>query len=497
MTTVIKPQTRDEFFLAVFLQGALNRRKKSVALDVDRCTDFLKGRREEKDLWTLVAETARSFDGMAVYDLAPGDVSVNMAATACAAENLLGVPRSLAERVGRYGLKAVFDAAQYPGGDAERQRVVWLKYRGRLRRDCLIHQVTADMGDGMRAGLRDYAIARGAFTFFARPEEDAGFLSEVLGWAERNIPVHGWTTDEIAFVRALSLFGDYLIPSDWSCNHSYFARSRAKSFVQRGRAENTPELAGKADPDAHYLSIVVSDGDNVQWLERGFCLDGLYGERLRTPRSYKMSWTAAPMLCRLCPAALEDIYSRAENDTFVCGVSGIGYTNCMTFPRERLGAFARKTAAGMKKADLRVIALLDNLENVKEGEAEQRLARFACRENIAGGIWQLDPDRYESGKGKIFWACGKPFVSVGISLWHPSCRHEGVTKEWLDGIAEKIAAAPADVTSERGYTVLNVHPWSIRMEDVDYLVSRLPERVRIVSAEELIALVSANVAHKG
>lgn len=147
----------------------------------------------------------------------------------------------------------------------------------------------------------------------------------------------------------------------------------------------------------------------------------------------------------------------------------------------------------MKYADMRVVTLLDDMRRIPAEGPEGRLARFAEQENISGGIWELDPDRYQSGRGKIFWAKGKPFISVGVSLWHPSCKAESVTREWLDSVAAEIAAKPADLRSERGYTVLNVHPWSICMDDVDYLVSRLPGRIKIVSAEELVALVSANV----
>ena len=55
---VIKPQTEAEFSLAVFLQGALNRRGVETAIDVDRCLDYRKGG-TEKDLWRLVEETPR------------------------------------------------------------------------------------------------------------------------------------------------------------------------------------------------------------------------------------------------------------------------------------------------------------------------------------------------------------------------------------------------------------------------------------------------------
>lgn len=490
MTYVLKASelSDDELSLAVFLQGALNKRTKSVYLDIDDYMEYLSEEREYCGLWELFSKSALLFDGLVVYDYAPSDVSVNMAATICAAENLLGVPRSLLQKAERYGLKVKFDTAEIEGGDAERQRAVWIRCRDRLKKDCLVHQVTA--GNGFRVGLRDFALSHGAFTFFARPEEDGEFLSEVLGWADKNIPVYGWTTDELAFVRRLSAFGDYLIPSDWSCNHSYLSGETFRRLRQLCKGE-----ALKAKGDKHYLAIVVSDGDNVQWLERDFARESNYGQRLRRKRDYKMSWTAAPILCKICPSALENIYRKAERDTFVCGVSGIGYTNPMTYPEEYLAEFARRTSEGMEYADMSVLTLLDNIENTKDGNAERRLKYFAERESVVGGIWQLDPDRYESGGGKIFWSKGKPFVSVGISFWHPSCDRAQVDKVWLDGIVTEINGRKADIASEEGYTVLNVHPWSTDMDDLDYVVSRLDKHVEIVYAEELIDLIARNVKH--
>lgn len=490
MTYVIKADglSDDELSLAVFLQGALNKRERSVYLDIENYLGYLSGERRYCGLWELLEQSAPLFDGLAVYDYARDDVSVNMAATVCAAENLLGVPRSLAARAAGSGLSVKFDAATVKGSAAERQRAVWMRCRDKLKKDCLVHQATT--ADGFRTGLRDFGISHGAFTFFARPGEDAEFLSEVLGWADKNIPVYGWTTDELAFVRRLSEFGDYLIPSDWSCNHSYLSRESFCSLRQPCKKE-----AVEARPEKHYLAVVVSDGDNVQWLERDFARESNYGQRTGRKRDYKMSWTAAPMLCKICPTALENIYRKAEKDTFICGVSGIGYTNVMTYPEKYLAEFARRTAEGMKHADMRVLALLDNIENTYGGNAERRLAYFAEREEIAGGIWQLDPDRYESGRGRIYWAKGKPFVSVGISLWHPSCDPAQVDRAWLDGIADKINARKADIASEEGYTVLNVHPWSTDMDDLDYVVSRLDGHIELVFAEELIDLIARNVRH--
>lgn len=489
MTYVIsaKDMSEEEIALVVFLQGVVNRGERRLFLDVDNYLEYAPQQYQRCGVWEALAEYVGLFDGLAVYDLRDGDVAVNLAATVCAAGNSLGVPRALLEKVRVIvgALPVLFDAADVAGSDAERQRAVWLQYRDKLRKDSLVHQVTEGH---YHIQLRDQAIASRVFTFFARPERDEAFLNEVLDWADRIIPVYGWTTDEIAFVKKLSQFGDYIVPADWSHNHSYTATDTFTPVKQRCKDEKLV-----ADEKKHYLAIVVSDGDNVQWFERDFSTDSHYGQRRKAPVRYKMSWTAPPLLSKICPAALQKIYGAAEADTFICGVSGIGYTNCMTFPRALLSAYAEATAEGMKNADMRVLALLDNVANTKEGNAEDRLAEFAKHEQIAGGIWQLDPDRYESGKGKIWFVNGKPFISVGISMWHPSCSREGVTEEWLDGIAAAINARPIDIRSENGYTVLNVHPWSTDMQMLDHVVSRLAEHVEIVSAGELIDIIGENV----
>ena len=478
----------EELALAVFLQGAVNRGGKKICLDIDRYTDYLTLPYRRMRLAEALDAFAPDLPALAVFDYAEGDVSINLAAAVCAAEGYLGVPRLQLPSLGKYGLPVAFDAADVRGGDAERQRTVWLRCRGKLRRDCLFHQVTE--GEAYRPHLRDAAIACGAFTFFAKTGEDNAFLEEVLGWAERGIPVYGWTDNEIAFVRTLSCFGDYVVPSDWSCNHSFFGGEAPV----RQRQHCVPAKI-KADPRKHYLAVVVSDGDNVQWLERNFLGDGLFGQRTAGACSRKMSWTAPPLLARICPPALGKAYAAAKNDTFVCGVSGIGYTNCMTYPEELLPHYAEQTAQAMREADLHVLALLDNVAHTGGGNAERRLAYFSAQEQIEGGIWQLDPDRYESGKGKIFWSNGKPFVSVGVSLWHPSCDPAKVTDEWLDGIVRQLNARQADIHSECGYTVLNVHPWTMDMRRVDYVLSRLAPHIEVVYAEELLALIRENVPH--
>ena len=169
--------SREAFALAIFLQGGVNRHSRRLVLDVDNYLSYIKDEIEFLTLEDAIARFAGEFDGLAVFDLEAGYVSINLAATVCAAENLLGVPRGL------MGLlpagRVVFDAADFRGTNAERQRQIFYRYRDKLDRRGLVHQVV--VGDDYHLQLRDFAIARGYLTFFTdETDEDLAFRREVL-----------------------------------------------------------------------------------------------------------------------------------------------------------------------------------------------------------------------------------------------------------------------------------------------------------------------------
>lgn len=496
MLKVIKRSelSRDEYALATFLQGAVNKKYgKRILIDVDIYLNYVREPYEYADLWELVSEYTPCFEGLAVYDLACDDVGINLAATVCAVRELLGVPRALLHRIGG-GLPILFDAADCKGSNAERQAKVFDEYKDRLDPNGLVHQVVK--GDDFHIELRDFAIMKGYFTFFTdETPEDIAFRGKVLTWANRNIGIYGWTTDEIAFLKNISAYGNYVVPMDWSANHSYFSADGETAQVckQKNHARQIP-----TDKNKHYVAIVVSDGDNVQWLERNFATDSTYGQRMRSTMNYKINWTASPSMTTLCPDVLQGLYDRARADYFITGVSGIGYTNLLTYPSEHFETFADITANAMKNADLKYMCMLDNTDMLGDiDEAHRKLDILASHEEICGGIWELDPNRYESGKGRVLFSSnGKPFASVRLSLWHPSNKVGMITKEWLDGYIDKINSYPCAPDTIDGYTVLNFHPWTMEIEDLDYLVSRLGEQVEIVWVDEMLEMMKKNLKHE-
>lgn len=478
----------DERALALSVQGIVNRYDKRVFIDVDRYRDYL----IDKELrfvgvFEIIKIFKNIFTGFVSYDLNCRDVGVNMAATISAAYDVLGVPYALKDKVSSLGLNELADLADVKGDPAQRQKIVFDFCFGRLNKDGLVHQVVEPGNFHIR--LRDLAVCkRYACIYTDESEQGKSFRRYVLSKLQSNIPVYGWNSDEISFIKDISVFGDYALPSDWSCNHSYFSQEEAS--VTQSRV-NSPVSRNK-----HYVALVVSDGDNIQWLERDFALDGgAFGQRKESPNRYKMTWTISPSLIKLCPTVAKDIYSSAREDYFISGVSGIGYANLLAYPPEHLDEFTSKTRSAMQKSDLRVVCMLDNFANTENTALVQNvLSKYSRFDDVIGGVWELDPDRYGSGRGKIFWSDGKPFVSVRFTMWHPGGDMSCVTDKWLEDLANEVNSMPVCPSKEEGYSVVNVHPWTMNQRSIDYFVSKLDlNKVELVYADELLNLIKNNV----
>lgn len=107
----------------------------------------------------------------------------------------------------------------------------------------------------------------------------------------------------------------------------------------------------------------------------------------------------------------------------------------------------------------------------------------------------LDPTRYAGGEGKIWFVNDKPFISYRLSLWHPDGENAVVTHEWLDEQAAVVNSYPADIHSINGYSVINIHPWSVSIDDLAYFVSQLDDDVVLVTVDELMLMINQNVPH--
>lgn len=342
------------------------------------------------------------------------------------------------------------------------------------------------------SGIRDLAIQQGFYTFYIDDDEDTNLLRKrVMEYAGDNAPVLGWVKYEVSFVTQASKSGNIALPSDHCYNNSFLA-----SFICEIPEQKHKEAKEYTDETKHYCAIVFSDGDNLQWIQNGY---SEFYQKRALAEQFPITWSFPPLLQDFSSVTVNRIYSDAtENDYFIAGVSGAGYIHPTEYPFSALGGFTDITAASMKKSNLSYVSILDSTpdSDYDDKKLTDRLEYYARYDNIKGGILSLDPTRYEGGKGKVYFVNDKPFASYRLSLWHPDGENATVTEEWLNEQAEKVNSYPADVKTVNGYSVINVHPWSISVENLAYFVSRLDSDVVLVTLDELLTMMEENIPHQ-
>lgn len=360
------------------------------------------------------------------------------------------------------------------------------EYKDSFRKDSLVHMYY------YACGMRDFAIQQKIFVMYVNDDDYIGmnFRNKVMEDLEPASVIFGWCQYEVKFTKSISRYGHSVIPSDHSYNLSMLSSFENDNAVFDTKIPSEITL----DENKHYVSLVYSDGDNLQWIQNGF-------SEYHTWQSYNsdvpVSWTFSPIAIKLSTVDIKRTLDAAENVPIITGPSGGGYARISKMKSKELEAFSDYTASVMLESGLEIITFLDEIEGWSFDEKyEKRISYFSRYDNIKGGIIQLDPDRYSAGKGEVFFCDDKPFVTVGFSLWHPSGNADEVTNEWLKEQADIINAKKADLSSINGYTVINIHPWTVGPDDVQYFISQLDDNIEIIGVNELLAAINQNIPHE-
>ena len=418
-----------------------------------------------------------------LYTSAETTEQINMAFNHTTVYGCLAIPESCEETAKALGLKKAYDLTDKEI-TVNDQDAFYEEHKAVFRTDALVHQ------NYMVSGLRDFAVQQNIFITYAMDSDyvQRTFRDKVLSELEPSSIVFGWCQYEIKFTESVSSFGHYVIPSDHCFNMTILNACETQQISEPKDID-----ISQLDPEKHYIAIVYSDGDNAQWISNGY-------QEFHTWQSYgidtPVTWTFAPLMNEFSPVAVKKATDNIGNCSFITGPSGAGYARISKMSADKLEAYSDFTAATMLTSGLTTMTLLDEPLSLPGFLWENKLSYFARYDNINGGILQIDPTRYAGGEGKVYFADDKPFVSVRHSLWYPSGNADEVTNEWLKEQAEIVNSYTADLNSISGYSVINVHPWTVGTDDLAYFVSQLDDGVEVISADELIAAVTANVPHK-
>lgn len=498
---VVSNVSKDERSAIQSLQGLVGREEASIFINYgqDSATELkdleaagctLLYTDENGSRWTLENLVPRYLshiadNGYVLYTDSETDEQINMAFNYSTVFGWLAVPQSVEERVKALGLEKKEDLTD-DTLDFTEQREFYSEYKNEFRKDALVHLYA------MASGLRDLAVQQRIFITYVEDDDFLArtFRDRIYMDLEPASIILGWCKYEVKYTQSAAAFGHYVIPSDHSFNVSILTCNRVETQPMAEKA-TAPEL----DPDKHYVSIVYSDGDNAQWISNGF-------REFYTWQSYDIdtpiTWTFSPQMKEFSSTAIKKAQDHNNGDTFIAGPSGAGYTRLTHMPTKYVHSFAARTAAEMLESGLRIVTLLNDppATAYEDWIYSNKLENFAKYDNIDGGILQLDEDYYAGGHGKVYFANDKPFISVRFSLWHPSGEPSQVTEEWLREQAEIVNSCSADIGSINGYSVINVHPWTVGPDDLAYFVSQLDDGVEVIPAAELIAAVAENVPHK-
>lgn len=498
---VVNGLNKDQRSAVQCLQGLVSRTEASIFINYgqDSATELkdlkeagctLLYSDENGNSWTLEKLIKRyashiKDNGYVLFSDADTHAQINLAFNYATVNGWLAVPVSAENQAIAAGLTKMEDLSD-DVLDFTHEQAFYEKYKDEFRNDCLVH-LYADA-----SGLRDLAVQQKIFITYIEDDDFVAraFRDKIYSDLEPASMILGWCKYEVKYTECASRFGHYVIPSDHSFNTSILTCNRIETGkIGQGNTE-TPAL----DPTKHYVAIVYSDGDNAQWISNGY-------REFYTWQSYNIdtpiTWTFAPQMYKFSSTSVKKALENNNGDSFVTGPTGAGYARISMMSPSELVAYSDLTAASMLKSGLTTMTFLDSLKTEYDFmNLASKLDYFSRYDNIKGGILQVDPDRYAGGEGRVFFSNDKPFVSVRLSLWHPSGDPAQVTQEWLKEQADIVNSYPADIYSINGYSVINVHPWTVGPDDLRYFVSQLDEDVVVISGDEMIAALTENVPHE-
>lgn len=502
--TVVKQSrfSNAEMHTVIALQGLVSRTSPAIFIDYDNDANKFALSELEKAGYELVyndengnpwnfesiIERFKSYitdNGYILYATPDNHGQLNTAINLATINGWLPISADLEEVAVSLGLEKRADISK-DNIDLAYLKAFYNEYKNCFRNDTLVHLYY------YAKGMRDFAIQQNIFVIYIEDADYEGrlFRDKIMRELEPASFIFGWCQYEIKFTESASRFGHCVIPSDHSYNLSLLASFDSNDEKIGSVNDDEVEL----DPSKHYVAIVYSDGDNAQWIQNGF---SEYHKWQSYNSDVPVTWTYAPIISEISDVDVMRTLGALKKGAFITGPSGGGYARIINMNPAELEAFSDLTAAMMQESGMTVMTLLDE---IKDGTFEvvmpSKLRYFARYENIHGGILQLDPNNYAGGGGKVYFVNDKPFVTVGHSLWYPSGNADDVTNEWLAEQAAIINAKPADITSINGYTVINVHPWTVGPDDLAYFVSQLGDNVEVITANQMINALSENIPHK-
>ena len=425
------------------------------------------------DPWELLKMFKDEFDSKYIFYTKTGedekDTSINVACALSALNKNIIVSDEIEAEAISHGYTRLLDATTMSTAD------IFNKYKDQLNNTMFINQKPSNIN------LRDYAIASKTLIGCLETVDEA-LKQPIVDWLKKDSVVLGWndgTGGEMKFVKWLTENQLELLPSDNCVDLSFYsAYNPNKLYKQKRKSkEITPQK------NKHYLAMVMSDGDNLHWLQGDFKSESWFGSPYRG--QFPVNWTISPSTYDLNASVLDYLYGQmSDNDYFVTAPSGFAYRNIGDCISNK--SFAQTTVKYMHDLDQHVINFLDWAVCNKP----DHFLEFMKSDVIKGAVWS-ENRLHLSGAGEVVWKYDKPIVAIRDALYE---RQEGDLR--IGPTAARINAYPCDPSKIDGYTIIMCGCWvEGKMDKLRQFVDLLDDHVELVTVDQIIDMVAKNVEH--
>jgi hypothetical protein len=340
--------------------------------------------------------------------------------------------------------------------------------------------------------LRDYIIATKSFVFYLSTDDSSQepLMNQIISSRPANTPIMGYIADEQPDVADLSSRGDFLNASDDVDNESDWAAVPSVS----GLTQPAPQPV-RADKNTIYVAFMVSDGDNLQFVEHHmFEMWSFYPDMGDVPEG----WTIAPGMADYAPSLISWYYRNLpSNSELLSGPSGVGYATQMS--GSDLQRFAQLSGGFMSK---------DTMSTTDFWENPSEIASYAK----ASGVPSISVDAplayMQEGKTVVLGQTSgyvDPAGSILSTIEQDVVNQPGSGPDFLEPLVDAWNETPQNVLAVAqaltswgqsiGKNVVFTTPSELALTEEDYRNgsgSALPElNAQAVSGASLLALPSA------
>lgn len=373
-------------------QGLVNKDKTEILLvetgDVDQFTwakTFAFKREDHSSKgkrYQLLKEYAEKYKGLVLYDSEKSFHYRNAAATIANINGYLPVTQKVRENMAEAGVAFAEDQIIDLTVWTEVTPLdIYTKIYNEYWKQCskrLLILANPGQKDNSNLDLdhcRDIAAAVGAAVIFLdtaySKEEKELFEKFVKDMADDNSTsiILGWGITERSAITSSSKYGIGIIPSNYYISASVYSGMAPDIHIP-------PVPQRKALENKVYIAVYVSDGDNIQYVQRA--MRKMWDNEKSQRGKVAINWTVAPSLVDIGPGLLNYYYDSATDlDCFVTGPSGVSYlmpTNTGGGPGEESGVyldnekyandFTSLTETYLERSGIRVVTIWDDASAV-------------------------------------------------------------------------------------------------------------------------------------